>query len=90
MMDQAIDSCFLTCTDNIPNQSIVKSMDVFQDNIYMAGNFSGSDKSNNKYTNIVQYDVHARQLKALSNQGFNGPVESIVCTDTGTYMYTYI
>ncbi|GAN01274.1 cellular morphogenesis protein [Mucor ambiguus] len=68
--------------DNIPSQSIVKSMDVLQDTIYMAGNFSGSDKSNNKYTNIVQYDASARQLKALPNQGFNGPVESIVCTDT--------
>ncbi|KAL9555281.1 hypothetical protein MBANPS3_002434 [Mucor bainieri] len=72
--------------DNLPSQSIVKSMDVFQDTIYMAGTFSGNDKSSNKYTNIVQYDVNARQMKALANQGFNGPVESIVCTDTELYV----
>ncbi|KAF1796574.1 cortical protein marker for cell polarity-domain-containing protein [Mucor lusitanicus] len=63
--------------DNLASQSTVKSMDVFQDTIYMAGNFTGSDKSYNKYTNMVQYNVNERQLKALPNQGFNGPVESI-------------
>ncbi|KAK4517550.1 uncharacterized protein ATC70_000890 [Mucor velutinosus] len=72
--------------DNIPSHSTIKSMDVFNDSIYMAGNFSGTDKSNNKYSNIVQYDASARQLKALPNQGLNGPVESIVCTDTELYV----
>lgn len=70
-------------TDNVPSQSIVNSMDLFNGDIYIGGNFTGTDKSNGKYSNIVKYDTSVGQLKALENEGFNGIVQSLVCTDTG-------
>lgn len=58
-------------------------MDLLDGNIYIGGNFTGTDKSNIKYTNIIQYDPTINQMKALENGGVNGIVESIACSDTG-------
>jgi hypothetical protein len=51
--------------------------------IYIGGNFTGTDKTNVNYSNIVQYDSSVNQLKSLSSGGLNGPVHSIVTTSTG-------
>jgi hypothetical protein len=69
--------------DNIPYQSIVKSMDLLNGNVYIGGNFTGTDKTNTTYTNIVQYDSTANEIKALQNNGVNGIVQSVACSDTG-------
>lgn len=58
-------------------------MDISGTDIYIAGNFTGTDKSKGRYTNIVKYDTNANQLKALQGQGFDGIVHSLVCADTG-------
>lgn len=51
--------------------------------IYIGGNFSGTDKSNAKYTNIAQFDSSANQMKALTGGGLNSIVQSIDATSSG-------
>ncbi|KAI8636887.1 cortical protein marker for cell polarity-domain-containing protein [Parasitella parasitica] len=72
--------------DAMSSNSIVKSMALSSDGVYIAGSFTGTDKSKTKYTNVVKYDTNIGQLKALQNEGVGGTVESLVCTDNELYV----
>jgi hypothetical protein len=58
-------------------------MDLLNGNVYIGGNFTGTDKTNVTYTNIVQYDSSTSEIKALENGGLDGVVQSVACSDTG-------
>ncbi|RCI03412.1 hypothetical protein CU098_005698 [Rhizopus stolonifer] len=72
--------------DNLPSQSVVKTMQLVDNHVLLAGNFSATDKSNVKYSNLVQYDMAANQLKSLTNGGLNGPVESMACISADCFV----
>lgn len=72
--------------DNVPYKSIVQTMQVnSNDDLYLAGTFTGKDKLNSPYTNIVQYDASVNQLRALAGGGLDGVIQSMVATSTGTF-----
>ena len=67
-------------TDNVPYNSVVKTMQSMDNgDLFIGGNFTGTDKSNAKYSNIVQFVSSANQLKSL-NGGLNGMVETMTTT----------
>lgn len=51
--------------------------------MFIGGNFTGTDKSNAKYNNIVQFDSSANTLKALAGGGLNSVVYSLDATSSG-------
>lgn len=57
--------------------------------LYLAGSFTGKDKTNAQYTNIVQYDSSIKQLRALTGGGLNGAINSIAATSTGITLLLY-
>lgn len=70
--------------DNVPYKSVIQTMEVLSNgDIYLGGKFTGTDKANSQYTNIVQYDSSANQLRALASGGLDGTVQSITATLTG-------
>ncbi|CEP13222.1 hypothetical protein [Parasitella parasitica] len=73
--------------DAVPSKSTIKSMALSIDgSVYIAGNFTGTDKSKAKYANIVKYDANTGQLQALRNEGVDGSVDALVCTDNELYV----
>ncbi|KAG2237121.1 hypothetical protein INT48_004623 [Thamnidium elegans] len=73
--------------DTVPYNSIVKTMQLSSNgDMYIGGTFSGIDKTNKRYNNIIRYDSAAKQLKPLTGYGLNGAVNSIDVTPTEIFV----
>ncbi|KAI8066107.1 cortical protein marker for cell polarity-domain-containing protein [Thamnidium elegans] len=73
--------------DTVPYNSIVKTMQLSSNgDMYIGGTFSGIDKTNKRYNNIIRYDSAAKQLKPLTGYGLNGAVNSIDVTPTEVFV----
>jgi hypothetical protein len=53
------------------------------DDIYIGGDFSGTDILGLGYSNIVHYNIKTSTLQALQGGGVNGIVNTIVASSEG-------
>ncbi|KAI8988035.1 cortical protein marker for cell polarity-domain-containing protein [Mycotypha africana] len=72
--------------DNVPYHATVKAMALVNNNIYIGGNFSGTDTINGSYSNILRYDLSTNLVKALPQGGVNGMVETIIGAGNDVYV----
>lgn len=64
-------------------------MALLNNDIYIGGNFSSTDSSKSKYSNIVKYDSKSNKLQALKGSGVNGDVNAVVAAQNGkTILYS--
>ncbi|KAI8992503.1 cortical protein marker for cell polarity-domain-containing protein [Pilobolus umbonatus] len=72
--------------DNIPYQAHVNTMALYNGNVYIGGNFTGTDKSNNKYTNLARYDSTTNTIKSLVGSP-NNVIRSLTVVGSSSELY---
>lgn len=74
-------------SDNLPYKSEVKTIKLMDNgDMFIGGNFSGTDTFNAKYNNIVQFDSSANKLRALTGGGLDNVVQSIDATSNELFV----
>ncbi|CAO3593495.1 unnamed protein product [Absidia cylindrospora] len=75
----------LSATPSLPWNSRINAMDVVNNDLYFAGNFTNTNAGNLTYYNVVKLDGKSSQLASLSSGGLNGIVSSL--THLGSDLY---